>query len=136
MKSSRANNNLVLLKTEKPVESRLDWAKWLISIVLVLAGLIGNHYYSEVLMPVRTLGWLALLFLAGFVASTTQKGRWIVGFFRDSRMELRKVVWPTREETTQTTLVVGAMVIILALVLWGLDGVLVWAIGWLTGQRG
>jgi preprotein translocase subunit SecE len=136
VKSTKPTSNLVLIKTENEDEQRLDWAKWLISIVLVLAGLIGNHYYSEVSMPLRTLGWIAVLSLAGLVASTTQKGRWIVEFFRDSRMELRKVVWPTREETMQTTLVVVAMVIILALLLWGMDGILVWAIGWLTGQRG
>jgi preprotein translocase subunit SecE len=50
-------------------------------------------------------------------------------------MEMRKVVWPTREETMQTTLVVAGMVIILALLLWGMDSLLVWLIGWLTGQR-
>ena len=136
MKSSKASSNLVLLKTETPPESRLDWVKWIISSVLVLAGLVGNHYYSEVSMPLRTLGWVAVLVLAGWVASTTQKGKWVIEFFRDSRLELRKVVWPTREETMQTTLVVAAMVIILALLLWGMDGILVWAIGWLTGQRG
>jgi preprotein translocase subunit SecE len=136
VKSSKASGNLVLLKTETPDEPRLDWAKWLISIVLVLAGLAGNHYYSEVSMPLRTLGWVAVLSLAGWVASTTQKGRWVIEFFRDSRAELRKVVWPTREETMQTTLVVAAMVVILALLLWGMDGILVWGIGWLTGQRG
>jgi preprotein translocase subunit SecE len=136
VKSSKTTNNLVLLKNENPVESRLDWVKWIISIVLVLAGLIGNHYYSELSMPLRTLGWVAVLALAGWVASRTQKGKWVVEFVRDSRQELRKVVWPTREETMQTTLVVAAMVVILALLLWGMDGVLVWAIGWLTGQRG
>jgi preprotein translocase subunit SecE len=136
VKSSKANSNLVLIKAENQTDSRLDWAKWLISIVLVLAGLAGNHYYSEVSMPLRTLGWVAILALAGLVASRTTKGRWVVEFFGDSRAELRKVVWPTREETMQTTLVVAAMVIILALLLWGMDGILVWAIGWLTGQRG
>lgn len=136
MKSSKASSNLVLIKPETPVESRLDWAKWAISLILVLAGLAGNHYYSEVSMPLRTVGWVVLLSVAAFVASRTQKGKWVVEFFRDSRMELRKVVWPTREETMQTTLVVAAMVIILALLLWGMDGILVWAIGWLTGQRG
>ena len=77
-----------------------------------------------------------VLTIAGFVASRTKKGRLAVDFFRDARMELRKVVWPKREETVQTTLVVVAMVIVLALILWGMDGILVWAIGWLTGQRG
>lgn len=123
------------LKAENQGERRLDWLKWLVAVALLLAGLIGNHYYSDVSMLLRTLGWLVLLAVAGFVASKTQKGEWAVGFFRDARMELRKVVWPTREETMQTTLLVVAMVIVLALILWGLDGILVWLIGWLTGQR-
>src|SRR5262249_53905001 len=110
--------------------------KWLVVIVILLAGLVGNYYYSDVSTPLRMLAWLVLLAISGFVASKTQKGKWIVEFFRDSRMELRKVIWPTREETVHTTLVVADMVIILALILWGMDGVLVWIIGWLTGQRG
>jgi len=136
VKSSKATSNLVLIKTENPPETRLDWAKWMISFILVLAGLTGNHYYSEVSMPLRTLGWVAILTLAGFIASRTTKGKWVVEFFSDSRAELRKVVWPTKEETMQTTLVVAGMVVILALLLWGMDGILVWGIGWLTGQRG
>lgn len=126
----------MVLKAENEGEPRLDWFKWLLTLALILAGLIGNHYYSEVSMPLRTIGWLTILVVAGFVASRTKKGRWVVEFFRDSRMELRKVIWPTREETMQTTMVVAAMVVILALILWGMDGILVWLIGWLTGQRG
>ncbi|RDI46990.1 Protein translocase subunit SecE [Aquicella lusitana] len=126
----------MVFKAENQGEGRLDWLKWLVALVLLLAGLVGNHYYSEISMPIRTLVWLAVLAIAGFVISRTQKGRWVVEFFRESRGELRKVVWPTREETMQTTLVVAAMVIILALLLWGMDSVLVWLIGWLTGQRG
>lgn len=126
----------MVLKTENQGEARLDWLKWLVALVFLLAGLIGNHYYSDVSMPLRTLVWLAVLSIAGFVALKTQKGKWVIEFFRDSRMELRKVVWPAREETTQTTLVVAVMVVILALILWGMDGILVWLIGWLTGQRG
>jgi preprotein translocase subunit SecE len=74
--------------------------------------------------------------VAGLILSQTEKGRWVIDFFRDSRQELRKVVWPTRQETVQTTMVVAVMVIVLSLVLWGVDGVLVWLIGWLTGQHG
>lgn len=134
MKSSRAN--VVAIKMEEQVEKTLDWLKWLVSFILVLAGLIGNHYYSEVSMPLRTLGWLALLAMAAGVASRTEKGRWVVEFIGESRAELRKVIWPTREETMQTTMVVGVMVVVLALILWGMDGILVSLIGWLTGQRG
>ena len=126
----------MVLKAENQEEPRLDWLKWAIAIILLLAGLAGNYYYSEISMPLRMLAWLAVLAVAALIASTTQKGKWVVDFFRDSKAELRKVVWPTREETMQTTLVVGAMVVILALLLWGMDGVLVWLIGWLTGQRG
>jgi preprotein translocase subunit SecE len=134
VKSSKVN--IVPLKTAEPPKPSLDWLKWLVAAILVLAGLIGNHYYSEVSMPLRTLGWLALLALAALVASRTEKGKWAVEFFGESRAELRKVVWPTREETMQTTMVVGVMVVVLALVLWGMDGILVSLIGWLTGQRG
>jgi preprotein translocase subunit SecE len=131
----KSKANIMVLKEGSQGEMKLDWLKWLLAITLLLAGLIGNHYYSEVSMPIRTLAWMAIVIMAGYVASKTQKGRWVIEFFRDSRMELRKVVWPTREETMQTTLVVAAMVIILALILWGMDGILVWLIGWLTGQR-
>lgn len=126
----------MVLKTENGEATRLDWLKWTVVLILLLAGLVGNHYYSEVSMPLRMGIWVLLLAAAGFVASKTIKGKWVIDFFRDSRLELRKVVWPTREETMQTTFVVAAMVIVLALLLWGLDGILVWAIGWLTGQRG
>jgi preprotein translocase subunit SecE len=131
----KSKANVMVLKTDQG-DGRLDWLKWLLAGILLLAGLIGNHYYNDISMPLRTLAWLIVMAVAGFVASSTQKGKWVVQFFRDSRSELRKVVWPTREETMQTTLVVAAMVVILALILWGLDGLLVWLIGWLTGQRG
>ena len=126
----------MVLKIGNPGESRFDLLKWLFVATLILAGLIANHYYSEVSILVRLLGWLVILAVAGFVASKTQKGQWVIDFVRDSRMELRKVVWPTREETMQTTIVVAVMVVVLALILWGLDGILVWLIGFLTGQRG
>lgn len=126
---------MMVLKAENQGETKLDWLKWTAASFLLLAGLVGNHYYSEVSMLLRTAAWLAIFAISCFIASKTQKGKWVVEFFRDSRMELRKVVWPTREETMQTTLVVAVMVVILALVLWGMDGVLVWLIGWLTGQK-
>lgn len=125
----------MVLKDETQNKIGLDSLKWLFVVVLLLAGLIANHYYSDVSMPLRVLAWFAVLIISGFIATTTQKGKWVLVFFRDSRMELRKVVWPTREETVQTTLVVAVMVIVLALLLWGMDGILVWLIGWLTGQR-
>ncbi len=132
----KSKANVMTLKGDNQALEVADWPKWLLAIILLLAGLVGNHYYSDFSTPVRTLAWLALLACAAFVVSKTAKGRWVVAFLRDSRMEMRKVVWPTREEVMQTTLVVAVMVVILAFLLWGLDGVLVWLMGWLTGQHG
>lgn len=126
----------MVLKAENQGDKWLDRIKWSVSLLLLLAGLVGNHYYSEVSMPLRAVSGLVLLAVVGFILSKTKHGKWVIGFFQESRLELRKVVWPTREETMQTTLVVAVMVVVLALILWGLDGILVWLIGWLTGQRG
>lgn len=131
----KSKANIMVLRPENQEETQQDWLKWGAALALLLAGMVANHYYSEVSLLLRMLVWLAIVAVAGFIAAKTQKGKWVVNFFGDSRMELRKVVWPTREETMQTTLVVAVMVIILALILWGMDGILVWMIGWLTGQR-
>ena len=70
------------------------------------------------------------------VISQTSKGLQLWSFIKGARIELRKVVWPTRQETIQTTLVVVAMVVVAALILWGIDTLFFWLVGWLTGQRG
>lgn len=131
----KSKANLTVLKTENQERTRLDWLKWLVALLLVFAGLVVNHYYSNVSFLWRAICGIAVMAVAVFLISKTAKGRWVIDFTRDSRAELRKVVWPTREETMQTTLVVAVMVVVLALLLWGIDGVLVWLIGWLTGQR-
>lgn len=126
---------MVLKVVENQTVSKLDWVKWTVAVLILLAGCVGNYYYSEVSLLIRTGLWLLLLVVAGFISSTTQLGRRAIEFVRESRAELRKVVWPTRQEVMQTTMVVAAMVVVLAIILWGMDGVLVWLIGWLTGQR-
>jgi preprotein translocase subunit SecE len=114
----------------------LDWLKWIAAIILFAAGLGANYYYSYQPWPLRLLGWLVLLGIIAGILLQTRHGKLALSFVRESRIELRKVYWPTRQETMQTTLVVGAMVVVLALLLWGMDGILMWLIGWLTGQRG
>lgn len=123
-------------KTEIPGKQKLDWLKWLLITVLIIAGLVANSYYNTQPWPLRLLGWLLLLIVAFGIALQTYQGKKALIFARESRMELRKVFWPTRQETLQTTMVVVIMVIVLALVLWGVDSFLMWLIGWLTGQRG
>ena len=123
-------------RIENQNETKLDWLKWLVVAVLIAAGLGANYYYSQQPWPLRLLGWMFLLAVVCSIVYVTRQGKQAVSFARESRIELRKVVWPTRQETVQTTLIIAAVVVILSLLLWGIDGVLVWAIGWLTGQRG
>lgn len=123
-------------KTETQQTMSLDWLKWLAAVFLLLAGLAANHYYSAQPWPLRLLGWLFLLGVVATLTLLTQQGKQLIEFARDSRIEMRKVYWPTRQETMQTTLIVAVMVVVLALILWGMDSGLMWLIGSLTGQRG
>ena len=127
---------MVLKTVETPSNTKLDWIKWLMVALLIISGLVANYYYNYQPWPLRLLGWIVLLSVVTAIALQTQQGKRALLFARESRMELRKVFWPTRQETMQTTLFVGVMVVVLALILWGIDSVLMWLIGWLTGQRG
>ena len=123
-------------KTDLQESSSLDWLKWIVLFLLLAAGLVANYYYSSQPWPLRLLAWLVLVGVMAGIASQTRLGKAAFNFARESRMELRKVFWPTRQETMQTTLFVAVMVVVLALILWAIDSGLMWAIGWLTGQRG
>ncbi len=124
------------LKTEIQHNAGFDWVKWLFAAVLLIVGLVLSYYYNYQPWPLRLLAWFFILAVIGAILLQTIQGKQVIIFVRESRMELRKVYWPTRQETMQTTLIVAVMVVLLALLLWGIDGVLMWFIGWLTGQRG
>jgi len=123
-------------KTNLQEKSSFDWIKWFVVCLLFIVGLAANYYYGTQPWPVRLLGWLLLLAIMATIALQTRQGKMALSFALESKTELRKVFWPTRQETMQTTLFVAAMVIVLALILWAIDSGLMWAIGWLTGQRG
>lgn len=116
--------------------SKLDGLKWFLILLLVAAGIGANYYYHQVAWALRAAGGIFLAAIVVAIALQTAKGLAAWNFFKGSRTELRKVVWPTRQETLQTTLVVVVMVIVIALILWGLDTFFFWAVSWLTGQRG
>jgi preprotein translocase subunit SecE len=111
--------------------SKLDLAKWGIVLFIVGVGVYGNHFFAEYPLYLRALGELALLGVAITVALQTQKGHKVWKFLLESRLEIRKVVWPTRQETIQTTLIVIVMVVLTALFLWMLDGLLARIAAWL-----
>jgi preprotein translocase subunit SecE len=119
--------------TSNTQNTRFDTVKWIFVAALVIAGVVGNSVYSDQSLLYRTLALLALAGVAMFVTLQTTKGRgWAVSF-REARKEIRKVVWPTRQETTQTTMIVVVVVFIMALLLWGLDSFLSWAVASLIG---
>jgi len=81
----------------------------------------------------RFLGVSALMLLALGVAATTTKGRAFLVLLKEANIERRKVVWPTRQETTQTTLIVIAVVILVAILLWGMDSLFAWVVSSVIG---
>lgn len=114
-------------------DSRFDLLKWLLVAALVIAGVVGNQYFSAEPILYRVLALLVVAALAGVIALQTSKGQafWVLA--KEARVEIRKVVWPTRQETTQTTLIVVAVVLVMALLLWGLDSLLGWLVSLIVG---
>lgn len=106
----------------------LDALKWFAVLVLVAVAVAGNMYYADAPMIYRVVGVVVLCVLAGAIFLLTTKGKRLVNLAREARIEIRKVVWPTRPETTQTTLIVLAAVALMAFLLWLLDSLLSWII--------
>lgn len=77
---------------------------------------------------------LAAVGIALALVLSTAMGKSFMVFLKDARIEVRKIVWPTRQETTQSTLVVVALVFVVGLLLWTLDAALFWGVSLLTGQ--
>ena len=111
----------------------LDVLKWIVVAVIVFVGVAGNYYFAAEPVLYRAVALVALGLIAGFVALQTSKGKAFWSLLKEARIEIRKVVWPTRTETTQTTLIVVAVVLVMALILWGLDALLGWIISQFIG---
>ncbi|MGR9100959.1 MAG: preprotein translocase subunit SecE [Gammaproteobacteria bacterium] len=113
-----------------------DTVKLVFSVLFLILGVAAFYYFSEYTLLYRVLGLMAIVLLSILLALATEKGRVFRGFMKDSKQEVGKVVWPSRQETTQTTLLVFAMVFIVGLILWLLDMFLFWVVQVLTGQGG
>lgn len=118
---------------QKVSASPFDTIKLLFALALVIAGSIGFHIYKTESLLFSVLGLVAVVVLALFISMTTLKGKQAWGFVRDARIEVKKVVWPSKQETMQTTLVVFVMVFIVGIILWLMDTLLRLGIGKITG---
>jgi preprotein translocase subunit SecE len=116
--------------------SAFDAVKLALSVLVFAAGIAGFYYLGEQPPVVRWLIVLAGFGVACAIAMQSSYGRDFWQFVQTSRIELRKVVWPNRQETLQTTLVVLVFVLVSGLFFWLLDMVLAWATKQLTGQGG
>ena len=114
--------------------SRFDTLKLSTAVLLLAVAVVAFYRFDDQLLVLRVLGLLAVAGISIFIAAQSSIGKNIIGFIGGARTEVRKVVWPTRAETTQTTLAVMVMVILVGIFLWLLDMVLLWAIQMLTGQ--
>jgi preprotein translocase subunit SecE len=123
----------VATSTEKGIAGSLDWLKWLVVVALLAGGVYGNWYYQDESLLVRVVALITLAIVSALIAVQTERGRGIWSLMKEARIEVRRVVWPTNQETTQTTLVVIVLVFIFALILWGLDSRLGWAISSIIG---
>ena len=118
----------MVTKTEQST-SAIDTFKLMTAVLVLIAGVVGFYYFEDQSHLLRVLGMLAVAVIAFLIAATSAPGKRGLGFVRDSRVEVRKVVWPTRQETVQTTIAVLFMVLLVAIMLWLFDMFLGWGIG-------
>jgi len=112
--------------------SGVDVLKYFLSLALISSGIVAFYYFSDYLQLYRVLGIVGVALVTLGIMITTSIGQQSLEFSREAKQEVRKVVWPSREETTKTTLMVFAMVIIVGFILWILDMFLFWSITSLT----
>jgi len=110
-----------------------NYIRWVLGIAIIGLAVYGNAYFAQEALLYRVLGVIVVSALGLFVLSTTVEGRESLKIVLESRTEIRRVVWPTRTETTQTVLIVVVAIFVCALLLWGLDSLFGWAMAKLLG---
>lgn len=110
----------------------MDTVKLAISATTVAAAVVGFYYYADHSLLVRVVALLVAFGVSIAIGLQTEKGRLLAAFVRDAQIETRKVVWPTRQESLQTTLIVFVVVVLTGFFLWLLDMGLNWAIRFVT----
>lgn len=112
----------------------LNVGKWVVAVVILVAATLGNRYAPETMSVwVRVPALVALALAAFAIALTTVQGHAFLKLLKEAQIEARRVVWPTRDETLQTTMIVLAVVFVMSLVLWGLDSLFGWMISAIIG---
>jgi preprotein translocase subunit SecE len=121
--------------TEEQPSSSFDTVKWGVIFLLLAGAVAGNYVYGEESVLIRAVAVVVMVGIAGLIALQTEKGRNAAIFAKEARTEVRKVVWPTRQEAVQTTGIVLVVTLLMSILLWGLDSVLFWLVGLVTGMQ-
>ena len=125
-------NYLKIMKNTEDSRMKLNERIAWMAIVLVTVASFFGTYYFHFSAPIKALIWIGWLVLTLFLGFLTAKGYEVYLFAKEAKIELQKVVWPTRQEAVQTTSIVMVMVTITGFVLWGIDSGMLWAIGKIT----
>ena len=127
------------LKVGASSSSRAGWIDpllWVLALAVLLGSFAANYFWPAFPVYLKAVLWILAAAIIIVLIGLTEKGQALFKFSKEARTELRKVHWPTRQETLQTTLMVVVMVVIVGLFLWGVDALFMWAVNGLTGQRG
>jgi len=123
------------MSESKVVISKNNSLLLVVSLLVLVTGVILFYYFSEVRLFYRVLGILLSIVVASSIMYQTDFGKTVFNYVSESKIELKKVTWPTKQETTQTTLGVLVIVVIIGLILWLLDMLFAWSVGTLYGVR-
>ena len=104
--------------------NKQDVVKWILSTVMFLGALVAFYYFDEYPLMYRVLGLIGIVILGFLVVFNTERIRSLRVFTHDARVELKKVIWSTKAEVIQTTVIVFVVVIIMSILLWLLDKLL------------
>ena len=115
-------------KNQSNIRDLLSWTL----MTLVTMGAFFCTYYLTLSTPIQAMVWLVWIVLMMLLGYQTTKGKQVYEFALEAKVELLKVVWPTRPETIQTTTIVMVMVTLTGFILWGVDSVMMWAIAKIT----
>jgi preprotein translocase subunit SecE len=112
--------------------NRNDLWKWILLAVIIVAAIVANFFLVDQSVWYSTAIWIGALVVGAGLVLITAPGAQLVQFFKDSRIEIRKVVWPTRQETMQAALMVLVAVVLMSVLLWVIDMILFRIINFLT----
>ena len=113
--------------------SGLDTVKLAVALMLLGGAVFAFYWYADQSLLMRVLGLLGVAMVSILIASQTALGRSTWSFIGSTRTEVRKVVWPTKQETTQTAIAVFVFTLVLMLFFWALDSGLLWLTRTLVG---